>query len=280
MKKIKDIIKFVLNKDEYLQKELKASTVRYNKIFKKDFLVPIKQFSDDDVFIVGFPKSGNTWMQTLMSCILFGIDAKYMSDKLAQEIVPDVHARTYYKRFNSFNFFKSHDLPKKEFRKVIYIVRDGRDAITSYLHFRKNLGQDVKLSDFYTDESWVFPTFWHLHVKAWLENPYNADILYVRYEDLLKNTHAELQRIMQFVGVQREPELIDKIVEGSSITNMRKRVAETGGMGNHKWTGEKGAKFFRKGKIGDYVNHMTKEEIKAFNEISKKELSEFGYLDS
>ena len=30
----------------------------------------------------------------------------------------------------------SHALPRKEFRKVVYLLRDGRDAMVSYRHYR------------------------------------------------------------------------------------------------------------------------------------------------
>jgi len=273
---IKQLLKFCIDKESFIKTEVKK---RQNQKLNldKELFVSTNKFDENDIFIIGFPKSGNTWMQTLMSCLLYGIDAKYMSDRLAQEIVPDIQSRTLYKRFGSFNFFKTHDLPKPEYKKVIYIIRDGRDAITSYMHFKSKLGFSYTIRDFFTDRNAVFPTFWHEHVKSWIENPYNSEILFVKYEDLIKCPKDVLKEIMKFVDINRSDDLLNKIIDGSSIDSMRKRVLETGGMGNKNWIGKKGADFFRKGVIGDYKNFMTEEEINSFNELSYNELKHFGY---
>ena len=39
-----------------------------------DFYIPINKTNINDIFIVGFPKSGNTWMQSLIAGIQYGID--------------------------------------------------------------------------------------------------------------------------------------------------------------------------------------------------------------
>src|ERR1035441_1450445 len=96
--------------------------------------VPMGSYQPDDLFIIGFPKSGHTWTQNLIAEALYGFSAETTPDKLIQDLVPDIHYRKYYKRYHSPMFFKAHALPAPEFRRVIYLLRDGRDAIVSYLH--------------------------------------------------------------------------------------------------------------------------------------------------
>ena len=92
---------------------------------------PIGQFQDDDVFIAGFPKSGNTWLQLIIATMIYGLDPARSPEKLTQELVPDVHYKEFFKRFRSPTVFKTHDLPRPEHRRVINIVRDGRDVLCS-----------------------------------------------------------------------------------------------------------------------------------------------------
>ena len=276
--KITNFIKFISNPKGYINQLINLHINNFSqKIKDSDFLRPIEETKPNDIFIVGFPKSGNTWMQSLIAGIQYGIDAEYLPDKLAQEIVPDVHARKFYKRFSNQVFFKSHHLPRKQYQKVIYLVRDGRDAMVSYNHFNKKLGFKFSIEDMVKDGKGVIPCLWHEHIQKWLKNPYNAEIITIKYEDLLTNPLPELRKICVFANIERSDELLNKVIAGNHIEKMRQRVKETGGMGHKAWNGDKGVDFFRKGKSGSYRNEMDSELLKYFNNISKNELLHYGY---
>lgn len=268
---------------KYFSRSRKKSTKQevqesIDTVLDDNFFIPINDTKENDIFIVGYPKSGNTWMQSLVSSLQYGIDINNLSDKLAQEIVPDVHARSYYKRFSTVNFFKSHHLPKKEYKKVIYIIRDGRDVITSYYFFKNKLGSKNTISDLIKDEALVFPCFWHKHVQEWMNNPFNSEILFVRYEDLKTDTFNQLKRIVFFANIEIDEDHIKHVSENSGIKKMRQRVVKTGGMGHKNWQNEKGADFFRKGITGDYKNHMSDIEIETFENMSSEILKKFKYI--
>lgn len=279
MNKIKKYIKFVFNPRKIINDIISINVKnQINSIFLRNFFIPINETKEDDIFIVGFPKSGNTWMQSLVSGLLYGINTEFLSDKLAQEIVPDVHAREYYKRFGQINFFKSHHLPKKNYKKVIYIVRDGRDALTSYFFFNKKLGHNFSLEEMVKYGKGIFPAKWHVHVKEWIKNPYNAEILFIKYEDLLEKPTEELLKICEFTGIERDINVIEKVIAGNTIEQMKRKARKYGGMGHVNWKDEKGEKFFRKGKSGDYKNYFTPELIDAFNAEAFEQLEKFHYL--
>ncbi|MBU6402678.1 MAG: hypothetical protein KGS61_20345, partial [Verrucomicrobia bacterium] len=79
--------------------------------------VPITHAVAGDIFIVGYPKSGNTWFQDLVAGVVFGVMPEWAPPELVQELVPDVHARPYYRRYATPTFFKSHHLPRPEYRR-------------------------------------------------------------------------------------------------------------------------------------------------------------------
>lgn len=97
--------------------------------------VPTSQTREDDIFVVSYPKSGATWLQNLISGLVHRVDPATTPDTVIQELVPDVHYKSEYQRcYGNRSFFKSHSLPDPQYRNVVYLLRDGRDAMVSYCH--------------------------------------------------------------------------------------------------------------------------------------------------
>lgn len=272
-------IKFLLNPKAYINTIIQEAISKHEKERNEwDLEVPISQTHDDDIFIVGYPKSGNTWMQSIISGLYYGIDTQYLPDRLAQEIIPDVHARRYYKRFGGINFFKSHHLPRPDYKNVIYIVRDGRDALISYYHFNLNLGLDFSLEDMILYGKGLFPSKWHEHLKQWIENPYSAKILFIRYEDLILNPLNEINRLCQFINIERDDEIVKRVIQGTAFSKMKDKANIYDGMGHKLLEGEKGVNFFRSGKIGSYKNEIENRLLDYFDKESSVELKKFNYI--
>ena len=96
----------------------------------------------EDVVIVRYPKSGSTWFGALVAGVVHGVDIGLSPPSLLMELVPGMHSATYYRRFHTPMYFKSHNLPTPRYRRVIYILRDGRDAMVSYYHHLRALAGD------------------------------------------------------------------------------------------------------------------------------------------
>jgi hypothetical protein len=188
-------------------------------------LCSMKLIDPADIVIAGYPKSGNTWMQVLISGVIYGVSPLYAPDSLVQELVPDVHSKTWYRRFQTPMFFKSHKLPSPEYRRVIHLLRDGRDVMVSYLHYqRTTTGLDIPMSEMMRIVETHFPgAAWHSHVSSWIQNPYSADMITVKYEDLLSDPVRELARICDFAAVERPREFLECIARGSSFDRMKQR---------------------------------------------------------
>ena len=249
------------------------------QLISKEGYSSVNDTADHDVFIAGYPKSGNTWVQNLVSGLLLDSTSEFITPRLVNELVPDVQAKKYYKRFFDTMVFKTHELPKKQFKKVIHLVRDGRDALVSYYKMGVNKSADYPytLEDMIIEGKGLNPSKWHVHTAQWLDNPFDAEIITVRYEDLLTNGLLELKKVCEFLGIVRSDEQITRVLENNTISALRNKVEKHGIDNDHTWTNKPISAFFRKGVIGDYKNEMSEELIKAFNEESSKELKHFNY---
>lgn len=236
---------------------------------------PIAEFSPRDVFVVAYPKSGNTWLQNLLAGAVYGLDPRFAPDHLIQSLVPDVHLAPIYKRFQTPMFFKTHFLPDQRYRRVVYLVRDGRDVMVSYHHFLLALQQtDLSLLQLIETGQGLFPCKWRQHVESWLENPFRADVLYSSYERLQANPLAELSRICEFAGLSRSESIVRQAVAGASFESMKAKE-QTQGWENPLWP--KDQPFVRRGQVNSHQDEMPPEALASFEREAGDVLLRLGY---
>jgi hypothetical protein len=230
----------------------------------------------EDLFIAGYPKSGNTWLQNIVVELLYDVDSSKISDPLLQELVPDVHFKRYYKRFIGSMPFKTHFLPHPKYRRVLYIVRDGRDVMTSYYHYLTALGHGYNsIGDLIKKGDNLFPSSWDKHVRDWVDNPYKADMLIVRYEDLLNSPKETIVQVAEFLDLNVTMSKIEKTINRTSFLTMQKKEKKLGWEDERQWP--KGKLFVRRGISGGFKDEMTLEEVQLFNDKSRGMLDHFGY---
>ncbi|MBL86697.1 MAG: hypothetical protein CMO82_08585 [Winogradskyella sp.] len=237
-------------------------------------------FNDEDVFIIGYPKSGNTLLQHIVAHLVYGLrnDAP---KSLINSCVTEFYNNPVFFRHDKRHFFKSHELPKKEFKKVIYIIRDGRESIRSYYYMRKNLNEKASLDEMYLSGGDSFVGTWNNHLAMWHKNPYNASILYLKYEDLIKDKTTEILKICNFLNLERSKEDIVKVFDATSFENMKKME------NSYSWqvvrsyrTWKKEGSFVREGKTSGFKKDkaVNDSSLKQFVELSKQMLTHYGYL--
>jgi len=272
-----EIIKFLKHPRVYIQN--KANKIAENKIKQLNF-ISITETNDEDIFIAGFPKSGNTWMQNLVSSILLESTSQRITPRLVNELVPDIHFKKYYKRFFPVMFFKTHDLPKPRYKKVIHLVRDGRDAMVSYfkMGINQNKNFPYSLKDMVVEGKGVYPAKWHIHTREWAHNPYKAKIITLQYEELLRNPLMELKKVCDFANIVVSDEFLLKVINGNSIEKLRSKVSLFGTDNESVFKNKPVSSFFRKGEIGNYKKEMDEELITFFNKEAREELLKYGYL--
>jgi len=213
---------------------------------------PIRRTSPDDLFVVGYPKSGNTWMQNLLAAAYFGIDPALTPDAIVQDLVPDVHHRRAYRRYADRMIFKSHALPWPEARSVIYLTRDPRDLLVSFSHHCAALGEKpIDAAAVAGSGHPRLPGTWKTHVAAWRENPYGASVLWLSYERLKADPFASLERVASFSQCSFDADRLRWACERSQLDRMRAKESRWGFEG---WPRE--ARFVRRGEVGSHRDEL------------------------
>lgn len=239
----------------------------------------IDDIGDSDFIMVGYPKSGNTWMQNLLAGVLFGIDTNFLPDSLTQEVIPDLDYKVFYKRFTDKMCFKTHDYPNKKFKNIIHLVRNPVDVMASYYAMTKGRGKINNPKDLIVGEQSLLFGTWANHSKSWIENPYNANIHTIKYEDLLMNPLEEMKKILSFMSIERPDDLILRAVEGNSLSNMKRKEKELGFdkrfIRPENWV--EGHTFVRTGKKGKGKEELPLELLEYISNQSKEQMAYFGY---
>lgn len=237
----------------------------------------VDSFDPSDLFIVGYPKSGNTWLQDLVSAIVYGVSPLFCPPQLSHELVTDVHFKKFYRRYSRPAYFKSHHLPRPEYRRVVYLLRDGRDVMVSYYHHNTNLaGHQVDFMRMVRDGEGLAPSKWHEHVKSWRENPHQAEIMTIKYEDLKCDAAGQMARFCEFAGIKRDTSFLAEMCSLASFTQMQTKEAKLKEYVLDDWPKDK--LFRRRGQIGSYADEMPPDVLRAFLSDAGETLQECGYL--
>jgi hypothetical protein len=239
---------------------------------------PFTTWEPDDIFVAAYPKSGSTWFQSLIAGTVYGINLEHASYKLIGDIVPEYGRDGYYKRYQTPMFYKTHELPDPKMRRVVHLVRDGRDVMVSYYYFRHARGTQKKSDYWDIARGETVPPrigLWHTHTDEWLSNPYGADILRIRYEDLLEDGLTELQRFCEFARIERPTGWLQDVLTQTDFKKMRERE-QRDGMGNlRKWPKDK--MFMRRGKSGSFKDEMPVDVLNTFMKIAGSTMDKLGY---
>jgi hypothetical protein len=190
----------------------------------------------------------------------------------------------------------SSDKTRFRTKKVIFLARDPRDVIVSSYFEMKNRGRlfgenpherrqavfDGSLSEFIQRPVGSFDTLL-AYYNIWARNRTTpAGFLLVRYEDLKADAHAELRRIMDFLGLQAVgDDAIRQAVEFASFENMRKM--EAGGSVQHNMLNPANPANLetyktRKGKVKGYLEYLSAAEVQTLDRKLSENLNPyFGY---
>jgi estrone sulfotransferase len=231
----------------------------------------------DDQYLVSYPRSGNTWMRTMLS-VLVNPAAEGNPDFTRQNI-PGISISNS-KKINALSsprLIKSHTWFREEIPRALYLVRDGRDVLISLYHYYITRDKkDLSFSAFYQEYlNGKYGQLWHENVESWLINGrelLGENLLVITFEQLKADTFQTLTRSAEFLNLQISSSEVEKALEISNINKMRKIEMERRGPIENI-----NASFYRGGKTGEWVSYFDPTIEKKFMASAGKALRLAGY---
>jgi hypothetical protein len=252
-----------------------------------------------NILIVGYLKSGTTWLGKLIAEIIsapsYGQVTRIYSNGEFDHLRSGIGSEGL-DRVSNYKVYKTHfpaTCEKKDrvldaFKKsdIIYIARDPRDIVCSFIansipRFQtkeeeigviKEKAKDriVNMSGDTNSDMPYYCEDWNEHVAGYINNGY----FYVTYESLLKNTYQEATRILDFLKIEIPEGHIRKSIKAQSFT-VKKKIYSSDSWDDGRNPGLE--KFLRQGKSGTYKDEMSKEDIEFANKRFKEGIELLGY---
>lgn len=266
-------------------------------------------------WIASYPKSGNTWTRAFLTALITG--GLFDDLDRLKKVAPDENSGRYYRRYmtkplpeasdveiaqarpkahramakeaNGFLFLKTHAMVARHHGTptitldvtagAIYLIRNPLDVAVSYSDFRDRsvdrtiqlMHQSGRVLDRPKDAAYEAVGSWSEHVASWTRP--NDRVHIMRYEDMLADSLKMFSGLVQFLRMDVSPERVAKAVAESSFDNLRSVEEATGFSERPTETG----RFFRSGKVGEWRDRLTEEQVARIVTTNEVGMRRFGY---
>ncbi len=260
------------------------------------------RFRDDDIVIATYAKSGTTWLQQIVSQLLFDgqkdLEVAEMSPWLDLRVPPKeiklqaVEAQTHRR------FIKTH-LPVDALvfsprARYIYVGRDGRDVVWSLYNHHANanaawyralndapgrvgpaIGKPpASIRQYFVDwlerDGYPFWSFWD-NIRSWWAIRDLPNVLLLHFNDLKADMPGEIRRVAGFLDIPINERNWPQIVEHCSFAYMKTNAVKSVPLGGAFWDGG-AATFVHKGTNGRWRDVLTAEDCLRYEETARREL--------
>lgn len=244
-----------------------------------------------DVFLVGHPKSGNTWLAYMIAILLRKDRQGAVTLKNVGEYVPIAHADdsaiAKHGHLPDPRFFRNEmPLYPRFYPRVLYLMRDPRAVLVSYYHMYRALFGDTGLSfEAFLGEylmhgcvrDWEPLVRWDRQVLAWMHRAErDPRVMVVRFEETVRDRRATLEAIARFAGVSYSEEDIALAVARGSFEAMRRDEEEHGA---ESYTPEQGARgrFVRQGRVDGWRDELDRRLAEQIEHAFAPAMRKAGY---
>jgi len=239
------------------------------------------------VLSVGMPRAGSGWHYNIIHDLMevAGYDdareirEKYHLQKILTEVnvnigvlslrrlgmvmIPALLGRDFVLKAHAGPTIWSRTLAALGLLRIVYIYRDPRDAMLSAYEYGRRTSEKGRpnfFAQFDTFEKSI--DFMADYVDVWDAWMKEKHVLVARYEDLLMNYDAEMERLLAYLDLDADDDAVQGVVE-----NYRPGKADAGQQGLH----------FFKGKIGRYKEKYTNDQQAQMVERFGAALQKMGY---
>ncbi|MCZ6830847.1 MAG: sulfotransferase domain-containing protein [Gammaproteobacteria bacterium] len=259
-----------------------------------------QQHRDSDSVVVSYGKSGRTWLRVMISryCQL-----KYeLPDDLLLEFdnfqrINPAAPRIFFTHDNYLRSYTGNRDTKLDYyhKNTLLLVRQPQDvAVSQFFQWKYRMRKrkkvinrypphdaDISLLEFVHDPGQGLPNVIR-YMNDWARDTESLQSFRLtRYEDLRSQPEQEMERIIDFLGLEPRSEWIADCVQFASLENLRTKERANHFRGSRLQAGDPDnpdSYKVRRAKVGGYKDYFSDQEVAELDAMVNRDLSPlFGY---
>jgi hypothetical protein len=180
------------------------------------------------------------------------------------------------------DYNKNRKLPK-----IVYVARDGRDCAVSFWHHLKSQSvEDGGFSEGWDTffESWIEGTIafgsWFDHLNGWRDASADANVLVLKYEDMLHNLPGTIRAVAEHVDGDRPltTDELDAIERACTFEAMKTNIDKYQPK-SVRWIDDSFS-FVRRGVSGSYEKVFSENQKRRFEEKAREKFGGGGLANA
>ena len=251
-------------------------------------------FRDGDIVLANWAKSGVTWLQQIVSQLVFGgaegIPAMDVSPWIDWRFHPMEEMLRLLESQDHRRFVKTHlaadALVYSAAARYIYIGRDGRDVIWSWHHHHSHLtplvyealdslppigprlerpNRDFRqyFHDWLDGDGAPMWPFWS-HVQSWWDLRDLPNVMLVHFNELRRDLPGQIRAIARFLSINVDEANWPRILTHCSFDYMKRTAAQLSAVLDASFVG--GAQtFVNRGTGGNWRDALTPDDIRKYD---------------
>lgn len=221
----------------------------------------------EDVFLASFPRSGSAWLR-LFLCHLISLN-EWNGRDLNRADVDTTMPRL--GRDNMLRPWRHHTIPRvvRTHRcyspvfsraRSIGIIRDPRDVMVSFYHFRKNRKHLYRgtFGDFLRDRRYGLYA-WFKHYTSWRDRWE----LVLEYEAMTADSHREFSRVLDVLHIDCPDSMVREANTRSSFTVAQKAERQHA-------TNRGEAMHVRSGSAGQWTRYFSERDMEYYGDLATR----------
>ncbi|MBM4187456.1 MAG: sulfotransferase domain-containing protein [Gemmatimonadetes bacterium] len=248
-----------------------------------------------DTFLVGHPKSGNTWLAYMLAVLIERDRADRVTLANVGQFVPFVHGRD--DRIRRFGHLRDPRTFRNEYPRywcryprIIYLVRDPRAVLPSLWQMYRTVRGDLTTEfdaflEQYLAGRGLFRHWnsdlvrWDRQVASVLDEAGRTGrILVVRYEEMAADREAVLRNVASFIALDRSPADFARAVSRGAFEAMR-NLEDRHGAEAYLNRAKGPGRFVRIGGTEGWREELSAPAISAIETAFRPVMRRAGYLD-
>ena len=215
-----------------------------------------------------------------------------------ERLKPDVYRAAILEQNDPF-YCKSHDaytylpdgvtpiMPADVTLGALCLIRNPLDVCVSFAHHCGHGDYDLSLNQLNDPKACLVPMKgrqfnqlpqrllgWSGFINSWTDAR-GFPVKVVRYEDMKQNPLDTFAGMARFLGFDADESEIGKAIDAAKFERLREQELESGFREKMRRT----KPFFRKGKVGDWREELSDDQVSRIVEANRETMRVYGYLD-